>query len=182
MILWLNGTFGAGKTTTATLLTAVSPRLRIFDPEWVGYLLRANLGDHPVSDFRHWESWRVLTPVVADELVRVSGQSLVAPQTVLEEGYWDEVLQGLSQRGHEVFHVLLDADPDVLRHRIEDDRVEAGARSWRIEHLAAYAAARPWLVRRADLVVDTSQRTPEQVADRVWVAARDGVGEPTTTG
>lgn len=42
-------------------------------------MLRPNLTDYQVTDFRHWESWRVLTPIVADELVRFSGQSLVAP-------------------------------------------------------------------------------------------------------
>jgi adenylylsulfate kinase-like enzyme len=68
VIIWLNGTFGAGKTTTAGLLQDRSDRLRLFDPEWVGYMLRANLSDYPVPDFRHWESWRVLTPLVADEL------------------------------------------------------------------------------------------------------------------
>lgn len=97
MIIWLNGTFGVGKTTTARLLSQRDQRLRLFDPEWVGYMLRENLSDYPVTDFRHWESWRVLTPVVADELIRFSGQGLVAPQTVLEEDYWDELMSG--QRG-----------------------------------------------------------------------------------
>jgi hypothetical protein len=69
VIIWLNGTFGVGKTTTAGLLQEASPRLRTFDPEGVGYLLRKTLGDHPVTDFRHWESWRILTPAVAEARV-----------------------------------------------------------------------------------------------------------------
>ncbi len=176
VIIWLNGTFGAGKTTTARLLSQRSPRLRFFDPEWVGYMLRENLGDYPVTDFRHWESWRVLTPVVADELVRFSGQSLVAPQTVLEEDYWDELLAGLVNRGHDVLHVLVEAEEDAIRDRIEADRVEAAAKPWRIDHLPLYAGARTWMTRRADLVVDTTRFTPQQVAERIWEAARDGVG------
>jgi hypothetical protein len=48
-------------------------------------MLRPNLTDYQVTDFRHWESWRVLTPIVADELVRFRGQSLVAPHAVLED-------------------------------------------------------------------------------------------------
>jgi adenylylsulfate kinase-like enzyme len=51
VIIWLNGTFGAGKTTTGRLLSQRSQRLRLFDPEWVGYMLRENLGDYPVTDF-----------------------------------------------------------------------------------------------------------------------------------
>jgi hypothetical protein len=173
VILWLNGTFGAGKTTTGALLMHKSRRLRLFDPESVGYMLRPNLTDHPVSDFRDWESWRVLTPIVADELIRFSGQSLIAPQTVLEERYWDEVEVGLSTRGHTVLHVLLEAEEPIMRSRIEADVV---ARQGRLDHLPKFAEARSWMARRADLIVDTTELTPEQVADRVWDAARDRIG------
>ena len=168
MIIWLNGTFGAGKTTTAALLMEKSQRLRLFDPESVGYMLRPNLSDYPVSDFRHWDPWRVLTPIVADELIRFTGQSLVAPQTVLEESYWDELVLGLSERGHAVVHVLLEADEPITRNRIEADQELAVARQGRLENLPKFAEARSWIARRADLTVDTTRLTPEQVADRVW--------------
>lgn len=171
MIIWLNGTFGAGKTTAARLLSQQDRRLRLFDPEWVGYMLRENLSDYPVTDFRHWESWRVLTPLVADELIRFSGQSLVAPQTVLEEHYWDELTSALSERGHEVLHVLVDAEEEALRARIEADEVEAAALPWRLDHVSKFAHARPWLTDRADLVVDTTRLAAEDVADRIWEVA-----------
>jgi hypothetical protein len=80
VILWINGTFGAGKTTTGTLLAQRSPRLRLFDPEWVGYLLRNNLADHNFTDFQQLEPWRRPTPLVADELATFTGQSLVTEQ------------------------------------------------------------------------------------------------------
>jgi hypothetical protein len=170
VIIWLNGTFGAGKTTTAELVARKSRRLRTFDPEWVGYMLRENLGDHPVRDFRDWQSWRILTPLVADELIRFTGQSLVAPQTVIEESYWDEITQGLSKRGHGVFHVLIQADEAVMRTRIQADEV---AVQGRLDHLPRFARARAWMARRADLVVDTTRLTPALVADRVWAATKD---------
>lgn len=175
MIIWLNGTFGAGKTATAARLTEKSQRLRLFDTESVGYMLRPNLTDYPVSDFRHWAPWRVLTPIVADELVRFSGQSLVAPQTVLEENYWDELVLGLSERGHAVLHVLLEADEPIMRNRIEADRELAVARQGRLDHLPKFAEARSWIARRADLIVDTTRLTSEQVADHVWDTARERI-------
>ena len=131
-------------------------------------MLRPNLIDHSVSDFRHWESWRVLTPIVANELIRFSGQSLVAPQTVLEQNYWDELERGLTERGHEVFHVLLEAEAGTIKDRIEADQTEVAAKSWRLDHKPRYASARPWLASRADLVLDTTHLTPQQVADRIW--------------
>ena len=95
----------------------------------VGRLHASTQSHHyPVTDFRHWDPWRVLTPVVADELIRFSGQSLVAPQTVLEEDYWDELEAGLSERGHVLLHVLLEAQESTLRCRIEADQVEVVAK------------------------------------------------------
>jgi hypothetical protein len=35
MILWLNGTFGAGKAGTASELAGILPGARQFDPGWV---------------------------------------------------------------------------------------------------------------------------------------------------
>ena len=177
VIIWANGTFGTGKTTTSHLVADKSPELRMFDPESVGYMLRPNLTDYPVRDFRDWESWRFLTPIVADEVVRFSGQSLVAPQAVLEEVYSDELLRGLSQRGHDLLHVLLDADEGTLRARIQADTELAVARQGRVEHLPRYVEALGWMSRRADLVVDTTEFTPEghssEAADLVWDAAQD---------
>jgi len=177
VIIWLNGAFGVGKSTTAALLPQKSQALRTFDPEWVGYMLRENLSDYPVTDSRHWDPWRRLTPIVADEIIRFSGQSLVAPQTVLEEEYWDELLRGLSGRGHEVFHVLLDAEPEVMLERIRADRMESTAKQWRINHLSDYTAARPWLAKRADLTLDTTGLAPHQVADRIWEGARGQIAQ-----
>jgi hypothetical protein len=171
VIIWLNGTFGVGKTTVARLLSQLDRRLRLFDPEWVGYMLRENLSDYPVTDFRHWGPWRVLTPLVADELIRFSGQSLVAPQTVLEENYWDELICALSERSHQVLHVLLEAQDEALRDRIEADEVDAAALPWRLDHMSKFPHARPWLQRRADLVVDTTHLSAEVVADRIWEVA-----------
>jgi hypothetical protein len=42
VIIWLNGTFGAGKTTTAAELLTLLPGSRLFDPETVGFMLRPN--------------------------------------------------------------------------------------------------------------------------------------------
>lgn len=176
MIIWINGTFGVGKTTTGTLLASRDPQLRVFDPERVGSLLLNNLPDHAVTDFQQFESWRRLTPIVADEIVRFTGQTLVAVQTVLGEPYWDELESGLTALRHEVFHVVLEADESVVRQRIEADEVESSARVWRLDHLPTYAAARPWLLARADLHLDTTALTPQAAADLIANAVGHRLG------
>ncbi|GAA5156731.1 AAA family ATPase [Nocardioides marinquilinus] len=183
MIVWLNGTFGVGKTTTARRLVERDPRLRLFDPEWVGYLLREHLADVPVdgavvTDFQQWPSWRRLVPVVADEVATATGQPLVAVQTVLVEAYWRELRAGLRARDHEVLHVVLTVADDEAVRRIETDEVEAGAVAWRLRHREVWAAARGWMTAAADLVVDTTDRTPDDVAATVAAAVDRHLGGP----
>lgn len=76
MIIWLNGTFGCGKTSTAAELHPLVPSSRVFDPETVGYMLQPNLADHPISDFQHWPPWRPLVVVVLDAAEEVLRQRI----------------------------------------------------------------------------------------------------------
>jgi hypothetical protein len=147
VIVWLNGTFGCGKTSTAVQLRPLIPSSRLFDPETVGHMLRPNLADHPVSDFQHWPPWRPLVVATATELARFTGQHLIVPQTILARPYLEQILAGLRDAGQGVFHVVLDADEDVLRHRIEGS---CEAHAWRLAHLAEYRASRSWMIPAAD--------------------------------
>lgn len=169
MIVWLNGTFGCGKTTTATELLPLVPSSRLFDPETVGYMLRPNLADHLVGDFQDWPPWRPLVVATATELTRFTGQHLIAPQTILVRAYLEQIIAGLSDAGLPVFHVVLDADEQMLRQRIQGS---AEAQAWRLDHLAQYQAARSWMIPAADLVVDTGCQTPAQAARQIAGALR----------
>jgi cytidylate kinase len=169
VVIWLNGTFGAGKTTTATALLGLVDGFRVFDPETVGYMLQPNLVDLPVSDFQHWAAWRPLVVATAHALIDQTGEDLIAPQTVLDEGYMAEILAGFARGGTAVFHVLLDCRLDVLRQRIV---ASPEATEWRLAHLEAYEAARPWILSAAHLVVDTTTATPHEVAEAISTAAR----------
>ena len=139
MIIWLNGTFGCGKTSTAAELHSLVPSSRVFDPETVGYMLQPNLADQPVSDFQHWPPWRPLVVATATELARFTGQHLIAPQTILVRAYLEQIFAGLRDAGLDVFHVVLDASEEVLRQRIQGS---AEARAWRLDHLAEYRSSR----------------------------------------
>ncbi|MFI7409642.1 hypothetical protein ACIBU0_13355 [Streptomyces sp. NPDC049627] len=66
---------------------------------------------------------------------------------------------------------MLHADRDTLVRRIENDsetnarRGDAPSR-WRLDHLAAYQDALPWLGREGK-VVDTARLSPPQVAQHI---------------
>ncbi|MFC7646356.1 AAA family ATPase [Streptosporangium lutulentum] len=127
MIIWLNGTFGAGKTTTAGELVELIPEARIFDSEYVGYMLR-HVRDLPqVRNFQQWPPWRGLVVETASQLLGYLGGVLVIPQTVLVEEYWTEIRTGLEKAGIPLHHFLVHTDQDTLIHRIETDGVERSA-------------------------------------------------------
>ena len=171
MIVWLNGTFGVGKSATAAEVARIMPGSRVFDAETVGYMLMTILQDQTFSDFQDLPPWRALVPVVTAEIERHTGQDLLAVQTVLSQAYWAELTGGFREQKLDVFHVLLEADPQVLAQRIEADEAERTARQWRLDHIGGYLAARGWLTAAADLVVDSTTRTPEQVAQVIVTAA-----------
>jgi hypothetical protein len=108
-------------------------------------MLRPNLADHPVSDFQHWPPWRPPVVATATELAPFTGQHLIAPQTILARAYLEQIFAGLRDAGQAVFHVVLDADEDILRQRI---RSSGAAQAWRLAHLAEYRSSRSWMIQR----------------------------------
>jgi gluconate kinase len=170
VIIWLNGTFGVGKTSTAQRLAAMVPDSRVFDPEAVGQMLRGVLVDRPVGDFQDWAAWRSLVAASLIEIARMTGQHVVVPQAVLKREYFDQIFAQLRAAELDVFHVVLDAADTVLRNRIE---TSDEAREWRLTHLDEYQDARSWMTDAADYVVDTAASTPPMIARRIFGALPD---------
>lgn len=169
MIIWLNGTFGAGKTTTAAELTALLPGSRVFDTEEVGVMLRHVLSTETVRDFQDWQPWRGLVVAAATQILDYVGGTLVIPQSVLVHQYWQEIRAGLDSAGIPLLHFVLHAERGELLRRIETDPVMPNSQ-WRLEHLEDYDAARAWHRREAN-IIDTTDLNPQQVAMRITADA-----------
>ena len=166
MILWINGTFGAGKTSTAHELVQLLPHARIYDPEQVGYMLR-HVRTEPTDDFQHWPPWRQLVVETAAQVHRDVGGVLVTPMTLLRRDDLREIFDGLASHDLEVRHVLVHADPDELARRIDHDQgLPEQTRRWRLDHLPIYQQALPWLTTCAHLI-DTTGRSPAQAAREI---------------
>jgi len=173
MIIWINGTFGVGKTTTAKTIRDLSG-WRLFDPEHVGYLLAANLKDLDFDDFQDLAPWRELVPVVANKIHHYTNSSAtVAVQSVLVEQYWQELSKGFAALRLPIFHVLLDCEIQELLRRIEHDDIESQARQWRLDHIKPYNIAHDWMTRSADLVVDTTNLDSNEIARIIINAVGD---------
>ena len=165
MIVWLNGTFGCGKTTTTRAILALEGTARLWDPEFVGYMLRPLLTDLPVHNFQDWPAWREIVVATGHALYRQTGQALIAPQSVLNASYMREIKDGFRARHVGFFEVLLDAPEEALAERIAKDTVESdNVRAWRREHLPLWVAERARMQREADLVIDTILSSPQEAA------------------
>ena len=166
MIVWLNGTHGAGKTTTAALLRQLIPDSRVFDAEKVGETLMDITPGLPETDnFQHWPPWRQLVVETARRVLEYTGGTLVIPMTVLVEQYWREISTGLARHAIPVRHFVLDADLATLRGRIA--AASPVPSPFRLDHLGLYAeAARTWLHGEAE-VIDTTHLTPGQAARQI---------------
>jgi hypothetical protein len=170
-IIWINGTHGAGKTTTSRLLQPLLPNAQILDAEKVGVVLMDIAPGLPETDnFQHWAPWRPLVVETARRVHEFTGGPLIMPMTVLVEEYWKEISAGLASYGIPVRHVLLHVDRSVLIDRIQSDPV-MGPSAFRFQYVDAYGEAlEEWL--RADAeVIDTTHITAQAAAEEIVRAA-----------
>ncbi|NUK51932.1 NUDIX domain-containing protein [Streptomyces lunaelactis] len=182
MIVWINGAFGAGKTSTARELIDLIPNSTLFDPELIGGSLGALLPQKrlaEVSDYQDLPIWRRLVVDTAAALLAELGGVLVVPMTLLRQEYRDEIFGGLAARRIPVRHVLLAPDETILRERIANREepdipdAEQRVRQWAYEHIEPYLAALDWIGADA-YVIDSSRLDPRQTAQRIAEAVRSG--------
>ncbi|WNV91679.1 AAA family ATPase [Umezawaea sp. Da 62-37] len=172
MIIWLNGGFGAGKTTLAEELRLRLPEAVVYDPEDVGLMLWKWVP--PNEDFQDLPSWRELVVATALSLRRHHADTLVVPMSLVRDAYRAEILGGLAEAGEEVLHVFLEADAAVLEARVAarapvPDNPETGqsAGEWALSRMDAGAAARQ---PAGTLVLRSDRLTPAELADEVLAA------------
>ncbi|MFF8909085.1 NUDIX hydrolase [Streptomyces olivaceoviridis] len=183
-VVWINGAFGAGKTTTARELIELIPNSALFDPEVLGGALTHLLPPKhlaEVGDFQDLPIWRRLVVDTAAAMLAELGGTLVVPMTLLRQEYRDEIFGGLAARRITVHHLLLAPAETILRERIAERELppdlpdgEIRVRQWSYDHIEPYhAALASWLTADAH-PVDTSGLTPYETAVRIADAVGSG--------
>ncbi|MEU8487247.1 NUDIX domain-containing protein [Streptomyces sp. NPDC048641] len=187
MIVWINGAFGAGKTTTARELVELIPNSTLFDPDVIGGELAQLLPAKQlaeVTDIQDLRIWRRLVVDTAAALLAEVGGVLVVPATLLSQEYRDEIFGGLAARRIPVRHVLLAPAETILRERMARREIpperpdgELRVRQWSYDHIEAYRnALATWLTTDAH-PVDTGALSAYAAAVRIAEAVRTGAVE-----
>jgi AAA domain len=171
VIIWINGGFGAGKTTLAAELHRRLPDAVVYDPEDVGLMLWKWMP--PNGDFQHLPSWRELVVATALSLRRHHADTLIVPMSLIRDAYRAEILGGLAAAGEEVRHIFLAADAGVLRARLNarvlipgNPEADQAARGFGLDqvHAAVAAATRQ---PGGTLLLRSDRLSPAGLADEV---------------
>jgi hypothetical protein len=173
VIIWINGAFGAGKTTLAEELHRRLPDALPFDPEYVGYLLCKWVPDPSSGDFQDLPLWRTLAAQFAVGLQQSYGRTLIVPMTLVNSGYLDEIFGLIAAAGEPLTHVFLEVPATELKRRIDaqvlvpdDPGQDAEARAFRTASIERCVAAVTRLAPDT-LVLRADQHTPAELADLV---------------
>ncbi|MEU7279898.1 NUDIX domain-containing protein [Streptomyces sp. NPDC045431] len=182
MIVWINGAFSAGKTSTARELIDLIPNSTLYDPEVIGGALGRLLPQKrlaEVTDYQDLPMWRRLVVDAAAALLAEVGGVLVVPMTLLRQEYRDEIFGGLASRRIAVHHVVLTQDETILRRRIAERREFDGdpdgnerVRQWAYAHIEPYRSALGGWLGSDAYAVDNSSLTPYETAAAIAEAVR----------
>ncbi len=124
MILMINGAFGAGKTSVANALLGRMENAMLFDPEEVGFMLRAVIPDHVkiekerTDDFQDLKLWKTMTVQLAELLQRTYGRDLIVPMTIVNKVYFQYILDGFKKIDKDTHHFCLSAKRETIHNRL----------------------------------------------------------------
>ena len=117
MIIWINGSFGVGKTSTAELLKNKLDKSIIYDPEEIGGFL-SNLFNHEKDDFQDYELWRTLNSDILKYMCSIY-EIVIVPMTITNINYYDEIVNKLEDDGIIINHFILCASKENIINRLD---------------------------------------------------------------
>ncbi|MCY4014820.1 MAG: AAA family ATPase [Gammaproteobacteria bacterium] len=168
-VVWINGAFGAGKSTVAQRLAAALPDAAVFDPEPLARLIRdAMPPSRRPSDYQDSALWRHLTVEAVGGLAAGSGVVIV-PMTLIDERYFADTVGVLRASGVHVHHFSLTASPATIRRRLLKRQVtrlmDPRSTLWALDRIERCCAALAGSTFHEQ--VDTDALTVTEIVDRI---------------
>lgn len=168
-VVWINGAFGAGKSTVAERLSVAMPDAAVFDPEPLARLIRdAMPPSRRPSDYQDSALWRHLTVQAVSGLAADSGVVIV-PMTLIDERYFADTVGVLRASGVHVHHFSLTASPATIRRRLLKRQVtrlmHPSSTRWALARIKRCCAALAGSTFREQ--IDTDALTVTEVVDQI---------------
>ena len=169
MLIWVNGTFGSGKTLTAHELKRRLHGAHVADPELLGFALRKMLPAGARHDFQDLPQWRIGVIATLTQAERASDGPLIVPMTIVRDDYFDEIIGGLRNLGVDLRHYTLAATADTLhrrlrlRHAYLVGRLLGRDETWAVQQIDRCVSALEH--ERFAVHVETDHLTPNEVVE-----------------
>jgi cytidylate kinase len=166
-IIWLDGTFGVGKTTVSRVLNKRLPQFKILDSDEYFQTLADKYqyafafgGTLPQNKKLFIQYFRK----IIDEEIANGTTNLIIVMAVTFEESRKELLSYFEDKGVDIMHIILQAGKDVLHERIMNDEQRDKYNSlqymeWNLKFLELHYLE---AVR-----IDTDNMMPEDVADAI---------------
>lgn len=164
MLLWINGPFGGGKTQTAHELHRRLPGSVMCDPEQVGFGLHRMTPRVLRRDFQDFPSWRQGVFEVLDRVLTEYDGHVIAPMTLVEPKYFDEIIGRLRECGHAVHHTALLAHRETVVRRLRER--EARRVVWRLVGRSAPKLEDTFAMTKLDWCL--AQLAQPRFAEQLW--------------
>jgi len=169
VLIWLNGTFGVGKTQTAHELRRRIAGSVIADPEPLGFGIQRMYPPALRSDFQESPWWAPTTAAILRDLRRRHTGVVIVPMTLADPERRAEIFGVLREDGVDLRHVALLAGRSTVQRRLRR-RLE-GPDGWAMRSFSSVDTALRDLPAEETFATD-ALRLPEVV---VGVGARLGL-------
>lgn len=121
MILWINGSFGVGKTETANELNKKIGNSFVYDPEMAGEFIWGNspVGISRKGDFQDIPMWRDFNYQMLSYINNNYTGTIIVPMTIVRKEYYNQIIGRLINDGIPVKHFILLADKPTILSRLK---------------------------------------------------------------
>ncbi|MEM7538779.1 MAG: tunicamycin resistance protein [Chloroflexota bacterium] len=179
MIIWINGAFGAGKTTVSNLLVNQIADAHILDPEDIGELIRKTFPETRKMDYQDLAMWRTLTVHFIQESKRQFSSPLIIPMTLVVPEYLNEIFTGITNSKTSLFHFFLQTEKEELAKRIQsqvivqnDPKQDEAVRQWRLAQIdRCYSASNH--MHQNTIFLDTNAQSPDDLVRQIITTVRN---------
>jgi 2-phosphoglycerate kinase len=166
-IIWINGAFGSGKTTTAFEINRRLTNSFVYDPENIGYFLRRNMPKEILerNDFQNEILWRTFNYEIIKNIASKYNGIIIIPMTIYNQKYYDEIIGKLIESEIVVEHYILGATKETILKRLKK---RLGNAVWAKNKIENCINGFEELKRRKETIyIDTNNKKINEVIEKI---------------